>query len=53
MRHASDFGRVYWWWTQLLSFILNGWIVCSSDDRVFQAIYVGLFFVCPLDQWGK
>ena len=53
MRHASDFGRVYWWWTQLLSFVLNGWIVCSSDDRIFQAIYVGLFFVCPLDQWGK
>ena len=52
MRHASDFGRLYWWATQLLSLVLNAWIVGSSDDRVFQAIYCSLFVICPLDQWG-
>ena len=52
MRHASDFGLLYWSWTQLLSLMLNGWIVYSSDDLVFRCIYCGLFVVFPLDQWG-
>ena len=52
LRHASDFGTLGWWGTQLLSLVLNGWIVFSSDDLVFRAIYIGLFLIFPLDQWG-
>lgn len=52
MLHASDFGLLYWSWTQLLSLAFNGWIVWSSDDLVFRCIFCGLFLVFPLDQWG-